>query len=173
MPCRHACGPLAMSASQGETMARRVATLFVLMSGVGVLAACGPVKKTPPQPQPVHGTMTFNCTGGPQSFQVGFGITSVMVDAYGAQGGTGAGTNGAPGGLGGRATATVPVTPGEALEVNVGCQGANAAGATAGAGGFNAGIAGDGTGGSGGGVAGGGGGGGSDVRSEERRVGKE
>jgi hypothetical protein len=62
-------------------------------------------------------TVTFAFTGGSEAFTVPAGVTQVVVDAFGAQGG------GASGGLGGRATATVPVTPGEVLQVNVGEQG--------------------------------------------------
>ena len=77
-------------------------------------------------------TETFGFTGGPQSFVVPAGVTSVTIDAFGGQGGSSAsattGTPGpsSPGGLGGEAQATVTVTPGETLQVNVGGQGADA-----------------------------------------------
>ncbi len=84
-----------------------------------------------------------------------------MFAVSGAQGGAGAGVFHA-GGLGGSATATISVTPGQVIQINVGCQGGAAfsAGGT-GLGGFNGG-------GDGGVLAGdhfaGGGGGASDVR---------
>lgn len=59
-------------------------------------------------------SQVFNYTGGTQTFTVPSGVTSVTIEALGAQGG---GTNG---GLGGRAVATVPVTSGEVLNVYVG-----------------------------------------------------
>lgn len=70
---------------------------------------------TPVGTNPCGGTTTatFNFTGAMQTFTVPVGVTSITVDAQGAQGG-------ANGGLGGRAVATIPVTPGEVLEVWVG-----------------------------------------------------
>ncbi len=67
-----------------------------------------------------NGIQTFSYTGGTQSFTVPIGVTSITVDAYGAQGGSG-------GGLGGRVQATLVVTPGQALQVRVGGQGGNSA----------------------------------------------
>ncbi len=64
-------------------------------------------------------TETFSFTGTAQTFTVPAGVTEVTIDAYGAAGGPSEG-GAAPGGLGGRATATIPVTPGEALAVYVG-----------------------------------------------------
>jgi hypothetical protein len=93
-------------------------------------------------------TASFAYTGAAQQFTVPDGVTQVAIAAAGATGGNGLGASGT--GIGGLVTATIPVTPGEALTVDVG-----------GAGnlktrGFNGG---------GGGVDGGGSGGGaSDVR---------
>jgi hypothetical protein len=100
-------------------------------------------------------TETFTFTGGPQEFVVPAGVSQVVVEACGAQGGDGnpAGT----GGLGGCVTATVAVEAGETLVVVVGGIGGNGSGG-GGAGGFNGGGEGGGSGG------GSGGGGGSDVR---------
>ena len=114
-----------------------------------------------PRAGAVTASRTFLCTGGVQTFTVPVlpsGVTSLTVDAFGAQGG--ASTDGTAGGLGGEATATIPVTPNETLEVDVGCQpdAANPA-----SGGFNGGGA-SGTGVGALGGAGGGGGGASDVR---------
>ena len=68
---------------------------------------------------PLPGSMTFNFTGGPQTFTVPAGVVSVTIQATGAAGGMG----GAPprrGWPGGRTTATVSVTPGALLTVRVG-----------------------------------------------------
>jgi hypothetical protein len=80
-------------------------------------------------------TETFNFTGAAQTWTVPAGLTEATFDLYGAQGG------GIPGdplflpGLGGRATATIAVTPGASIQVNVGGQG----GIFGGGGGFNGG----------------------------------
>ncbi len=90
---------------------------------------------------------TFVYGGAPEFFTVPDDVTAIEVEVFGAAGGA---DSALPyGGLGARVAATVPVTPGEVLQVNVGGQG------TVGVGGFNGGGA----------VAGGyGGGGGSDIR---------
>lgn len=119
-------------------------------------------------------TETFSFTGAQQNFTVPAGVTSITVEAWGAEGGDGndeggAGVPGA-GANGGKVTATITVTPGETLAIFVGGQGAAATtvgqDSTGGTGGFNGGAAGGGDGdpptsASG---AGGGGGGASDVR---------
>ena len=61
-------------------------------------------------------TLTFNYTGGVQTYTVPSCVTSITVDAKGAQGG---GT----GGFGGRVQCTMPVTPGDVLNIYVGGQG--------------------------------------------------
>jgi hypothetical protein len=61
-------------------------------------------------------TATFNYTGSMQTFTVPAGVTSISVDARGAQGGAG-------GGLGGRVTCNYAVTPGDVLDIYVGGQG--------------------------------------------------
>ncbi len=66
------------------------------------------------------GTQTFNYTGSVQSFTVPSGVTSISIDARGAQGG---GSNGGAGGLGAKMTGTYAVTPGQVLSVVVGQQG--------------------------------------------------
>jgi hypothetical protein len=103
------------------------------------------------------GTVTFNFTGALQTWVVPSGVTSVNIQAFGAQGNANA-AGVSFGGLGGSATGTLAVTPGETLFINVG--GGGATGAT---GGFNGG----GNGGTTGTcltALGGGGGGASDVR---------
>lgn len=109
-------------------------------------------------------TCSFFYTGAAQSFTVPGGVNSVAVDVFGAQGGA---ANIRQGGLGGEATATLSVSPGEVLELLVGGQGGPYTNGTPnqGIGGFNGG----GAGGAGPGVSGGGpgagGGGASDVRT--------
>ena len=73
-------------------------------------------------PGGVTGTQTFDFTGSPATFVVPSGITSLTVSAFGAQGSSlPALFPGYPrGGLGGSVTATLAVTPGETLGLNVG-----------------------------------------------------
>ena len=98
-------------------------------------------------------SVTFTATGSAQTFVVPAGVTSVQIDASGAQGFSG--------GLGGRATGSLVVTPGETLQINVGGAGVRATNGIVSGGGFNGG---------GNGLSrndfnvAGGGGGGSDVR---------
>jgi hypothetical protein len=75
------------------------------------------------------GSQTFsqNCT--PQPFVVPDCVTSIDIDAYGAEGGKG--TQGA-GGLGARVQCTLQVTPGETLYVTVGAKGSSGNGAPGG-----------------------------------------
>ena len=94
-------------------------------------------------------TDTFNYTGDAQTWTVPAGVTSATFDLYGARGGGFVGDSLLAPGLGGEATATIAVTPGDSIEVNVGGQGGSPAG------GFNGG-------GAGGSIAGGGGA--SDIR---------
>jgi len=78
------------------------------------------------------GSQTFNYTGGAQTWTVPCGVSSVTVDAYGAQGGD----NAALGGRGGRLQASVPVSPGQTLNIYVG-----GAGTSCNTGGYNGGGA--------------------------------
>lgn len=100
-------------------------------------------------------TTTFNFTGGMQNFTVPCGVDSVFIQAWGAQGGSGAAGGlsvlGGSGGLGGYAEGFKMVTAGDVLNIMVGGQGATPAG------GFNGGA-------NGGSQNAGGGGGASDVR---------
>lgn len=75
--------------------------------------------------------VTYNYTGSVQTYVVPVCVTSITIDARGAQGG---GNNG---GLGGQAIATIPVTPGSTLYVYVGGRPA----AQLGPGGYNGGGA--------------------------------
>lgn len=98
-------------------------------------------------------TQTFGETGAPATWTVPVGVTSATFALYGAEGG--AGGPDAPGGLGAEISGTLPVTPGQTLQVNVG-----------GAGGSGGGYNGGGAGGvSPAGTPGAGGGGATDVRS--------
>jgi hypothetical protein len=101
-------------------------------------------------------TTTYAYTGGAQTYTVPAGITAVQVVATGASGGVlnGGSTNY---GYGARAQATVTVTPGEVLTVQVGGRGGNDSDSGGGttAGGYNGG---------GNGGSAGAGGGASDVR---------
>jgi Glycine rich protein len=72
-------------------------------------------------------TETFEFTGAEQTFTVPTDVCHVTIDAFGAAGGIGNNADGTPG-LGGRATATFAVTPGESLQVNVGGRGGDAEG---------------------------------------------
>lgn len=102
---------------------------------------------------------TYNFTGGIQTFTVPCGVDTVFVQAWGAQGGSGAAgahmsgnpPAGGSGGLGGYAEGWLLVNPGDVLNVFVGEQGGTPTG------GFNGG-------GTGGSQNAGGGGGASDVR---------
>ena len=117
-------------------------------------------------PNKAHGkkhSQTFSYTGAEQNFMVPKRITNVTVTASGASGGlegfTSKYQNSGSGGLGGRITATIPVTPGETLDIFVGGAGDY--------GGLYAGYNGGGEGGSAyscSGICGWGGGGASDVR---------
>lgn len=95
-------------------------------------------------------TCTFTYTGSQQTLTVPAGVASVQIAAVGAPGG------GTVGGLGGTASATVPVTSGEILYVEVGGAGTTMAGGFNGGGGLGSGPVSSGE---------GGGGGASDVRT--------
>lgn len=101
-----------------------------LAAAVAVLAL--PIGSAVAQPSvgaAADGIETFSFTGAPQTFTVPDGVFSITIDAYGAAGGAGAGQAslvpiaGSSGGLGGRTTSVVAVTPGEALTVLVGGRG--------------------------------------------------
>lgn len=61
---------------------------------------------------------TYTYVGTPQIYVVGFGVTLLQIECRGAQGGRN--SSGTYGGAGGYVKATLPVTPGETLGVNVG-----------------------------------------------------
>ena len=66
------------------------------------------------------GTVNFSYTGGTQTWVVPAGVYSVVVDAKGAQGGTPSCNSGSTGGNGGRVQASLAVTPGQTLYINIG-----------------------------------------------------
>lgn len=70
---------------------------------------------TPPAPN----TVTFNYTGTVQTWTVPTGVTSIVADLYGSQGGVGFGHPASAGGKGGHLQVAVTVTPGEILQVLV------------------------------------------------------
>ena len=94
------------------------------------------IENTWAQPQEA----TFNFTGGQQSFVVPPGVTSIHIEAWGAQGADATFPNGPTGiaGLGGFAEGDLAVTPGQILEIFVGGQGTAVTNAIGG-GGFNGG----------------------------------
>jgi Glycine rich protein len=100
------------------------------------------------------GTVSFQYTGASQAWTVPTGVTQATFDVFGAAGG---GFTDFPfvRGLGGHATATLAVTPGDVIHINVGGEGTTAAGQLNPPGGFNGG---------GDGGLGSGGGGASDIR---------
>lgn len=65
----------------------------------------------------ISGSETFYYNGGIQTWTVPSGITSITIDAYGAQGGDG---NAGTGGLGARMVGTFDVTSGQVLNILVG-----------------------------------------------------
>jgi hypothetical protein len=116
----------------------RLVTAAVVMAAVGA----GGLVASVATPSTASAAVTnYSCVAGPdgtnQTFTVPANVSAVTVTVSGAQGGAGQ-TDGDPGGAGasgGTATATVSVTPGQILTVNVGCQGGAGSGQVAGAGG--------------------------------------
>lgn len=82
-------------------------TSWIGLGGVGNSCTCSCSNS-------VLNSLVFTYTGAPQTFTVPPGITTIIVEVLGAQGG------GAFGGNGGRSIATIPVTPGEVINVYVG-----------------------------------------------------
>ncbi len=67
--------------------------------------------------------ISFDYTGAPRTWTVPAGVSSVTFDVFGAQG---AGAEGVA--LGGEARATIPVSPGQVLQINVGGRSDSSAG---------------------------------------------
>ncbi|WP_344188142.1 IPT/TIG domain-containing protein [Acrocarpospora corrugata] len=94
---------------------------LALRGALALALAAGGLIATGPAAQAAATTVTFSYTGGPQTFTVPAGVTSIVVDAFGAQGQAGPGpVPGGAGGRGGEAKATLAVTPGQELQINVG-----------------------------------------------------
>ena len=92
----------------------RRATVLIAASALFVAALATTVGSAGADPV----TDTFDVPGS-STFVVPAGVTSLTVDAWGAQGGQAA-NSGSAGGLGGRVTASLAVTPGDALTLVVG-----------------------------------------------------
>ncbi|MEU2711460.1 Ig-like domain-containing protein [Streptomyces sp. NPDC007205] len=105
------------------------ATIVPLTAAVGAASAAEPcgtsgVFTTSPQP-----TCTYTSVGT-DTFTVPDGVSAVDVDLFGGEGGSAAGyidphpaISGAPGGLGGETRATLPVAPGQTLQLTAGAAG--------------------------------------------------
>ncbi len=140
---------------RGGTGRWRAPVLLVGALSAALLAAGQARAATPSNCQPSGQTVSCSFASfGEQTFAVPAGVSSLKVVAVGAPGGSG----GSAGGLGATATASVAVTPGSTLYVEVGSAGNNGNG-TASNGGYNGGGTGGGSG------EGAGGGGASDVRT--------
>src|SRR5680860_1536542 len=135
---------------QGVTSGVGSRRLGAVLGGVALAAGGLVLGVTPAGAAPI--TETFDSEPGDE-FTVPAGVCEIDVDAFGGQGGAADDTGGGAGGMGGRATATIPVIPGEVLIVRVA-----GAGDPASAGGFG-GANGGGNGGVGTSFSGGGGGG--------------
>ena len=100
--------------------ARRALAVLVAAPLVvaGLLPAAAQADSTGPT------TVTFTYSGAAQTWTVPAGVTSATFDVLGAQGGNAlyvdSGNCSCGGGLGGETTVTLPVTPGQTLQVNVG-----------------------------------------------------
>jgi len=148
-------------------VSRRTLQLCWSIFSVAIISACGALGSPGALPStngdsPQTSSRTFHFTHAVQRFKVPSGATQLTITAYGAMGGGYSNqSDGNPGGLGAKVKATIPVTPGQVLIVDVGGRGiSNKHGA--GGGGYN-----------GGGVAGDGafgGGGSSDVRTAKDRL---
>jgi hypothetical protein len=133
--------------ANGSVVVRPLATTEYMLSAIGPggrewMYRTIYVQYPPPPGLPVTTfSQTFAFTGGAQAFTVPAGVTSITIEAFGAQGGTGL-TNpntGGAAGLGGSVRATLTVTPGTVYQVNVGGRGADGAfGVSGGAGGGGA-----------------------------------
>lgn len=91
------------------------------MGVVGVAALLGALTPVVQPSEPASAVQqTFQYTGAPQLYVVPDGVTSIVVTLRGAQGGS---TSQGVGGKGAIVQATIAVTPGESLQVNVGGSG--------------------------------------------------
>ncbi|HTW13948.1 MAG TPA: sortase [Nocardioides sp.] len=122
--------------STHTTARRRIATQTVLVlvgasltvaTLVGSTTAPAAAVTTDCTTSPTRCTATFSYTGAVENFVVPVGVTTIRAVVLGAQGGKSKGVDSGVdpslGGLGGRTTADVPVTPGQTLRIVVGQQG--------------------------------------------------
>jgi len=138
------------TAVNGTTYSYAVAAVLIVNGAPVESPKSASLQATPQAPVVPTPVPTGTCAA--QTYVVPAGVSWLSVDALGARGGENSDPGRpAAGGKGGRVKATIPVTPGENLQLNVGCT------STSTAGGWNGGAA--------GGVNPGSGGGGStDVR---------
>ncbi|WP_370151293.1 Ig-like domain-containing protein [Streptacidiphilus sp. EB129] len=117
---------MSLAATTGLVAAAIVPLTAAAATASAATAPCGAggVLTTSPQP-----TCSYNSVGT-DTFTVPDGVTEVTVDLFGAEGGSAAGyidphpaISGAPGGLGGETRATLPVTPGQTLQLTLGAAG--------------------------------------------------
>lgn len=91
----------------------------------------------------VSGNVSFSFTGSVQTWTVPAGVTNIMVDAYGASGGTNSSLYIPPyddrEGYGARVQTSLAVTPGQVLNIYVGGKGQDGMTAAGGSGGYNGG----------------------------------
>lgn len=79
-------------------------------------------------------SITFSCTGAPQSYAVPVGVALIRITAVGASGAS-------PfGGRGGSVEASLDVIPGQTVEINVGCAGSGSTGGYGGGGNGGTGV---------------------------------
>ena len=110
------------TAVNGTTYTYAVSTV-VMVSGTPVESNKSSVLQATPQ-APVTPSPLPTAPCAAQTYTVPSGVSWLTVDALGAGGAKNAGTS-SPAGKGGRVKATIPVTPGETLQVNVGCSPSN------------------------------------------------
>jgi hypothetical protein len=143
---------------------RRTLQLLGCIVSVAIVSACGALGSPSAIPgsnddSPQTSSRTFHFTHAIQRFKVPTGVTQITITAYGAMGGGYSNpSDGNPGGLGAKVKATIPVTPGQVLVVNVGGKGAQNKDSAGGQGYNGGGTAGD---------SAFGGGGSSDVRTAQ------
>jgi hypothetical protein len=128
--------------ANGSVVVRPTATTEYMLSAIGPGGREWTYRtiyvEYPPQAGPTVApySQTFAFTGGAQTFTVPVGVTSITIEAFGAQGGAGlsSGNPGGAAGLGGSIRATLTVTPGTIYQVNVGGRGADGASGVGGGG---------------------------------------
>src|SRR4029077_9288458 len=98
-------------------MKRMLLLLSLLLVGVGVLGVGSSAAADPPAGCSTTAGVTtcvFAYTGAAQTWTVPAGVNDATVDVYGAAGGD-AGSGTELGGLGGHASADLPLTPGQTV----------------------------------------------------------